>query len=255
MMTEQQPQQINPSEKEGKQDKAERQPRSRRLAYKSVLTAVVVGIVVVSALSLSKIQRQERPLDELQIQDFNTPTREVIKTPVLEVGAAEDKVEQIEQIDQRLTSLFGRIDRGFEAQVAHSAEVKKSLVSMAEGVHAIKLAVAELTESNHVLRQRIDESIARLNSLIKETQKRKVAQKKPVARLKPTPAKAPPFHVDAIDVWDDMTYVAISQAGRVAFLKSGEQQSGWTVTRIDRLKGRVELKGPLGQNHSISLRG
>ncbi|MEW8332029.1 MAG: hypothetical protein AB2692_13915 [Candidatus Thiodiazotropha sp.] len=251
MTTEQQPEQINPSEKESKKDKAERQPRSRRLAYKSVLTAVVVGIVVVSALSLSKIQRQERPLDELQIQDSNTPTREVIKTPVLEVGAAEDKVEQI---DQRLTSLSGRIDRGFEAQVAHSAEVKKSLVSMAEGVHAIKLAVAELTESNHALRQRIDESIARLNSLIKETQKRKVAQKKPVARPKPAPAKAPPFHVDAIDVWDDMTYVAISQAGHVAFLKSGEQQSGWTVAGIDHLKGRVEFKGPLGQNHSISLR-
>ena len=221
MTTEQQPEQINPSEKEGKQDKAERQPRSRRLAYKSVLTAVVVGIVVISALSLSKIQRQEKPADELQIQDSNTQTREVIKTPELEVGADEDKVEQI---DQRLTSLSGRIDRGFEAQVALSADVKKSLASVAEGVRAIKV-----------------------------TQKRKVTQHKPAARPKPAPAKTPPFHVDAIDVWDDMTYVAISQAGRVAFLKSGEQQSGWTVARIDRLKGRVEFKGPHGQNHSISL--
>ncbi|MEW7982095.1 MAG: hypothetical protein G8D58_00795 [gamma proteobacterium symbiont of Phacoides pectinatus] len=250
MTTEQQPEQINLSEKESKQDKAERQPRARRLAYKSVLTAVVVGIVVISALSLCKIQRQERPLDELQIQDSNTPTREVINTPELEVDADEDKVEQI---DQRLTSLSGRIDRGFEAQVAHSADVKKSLASVAEGVRAIKVAVADLTESNHALRQRIDESIARLNTLIKETQKRKAAQQKPAARPKHSPAKTPPFHVDAIDVWDDMTYVAISQAGRVAFLKSGEQQSGWTVARIDRFKGRVEFKGPHGQNHSISL--
>ena len=250
MTTEQQPEQINLSEKESKQGKAERQPRSRRLAYKSVLTAVVVGIVVISALSLSKIQRQEIPLDELQIQDSNTPTREVIKTPELEVGADEDKVGQI---DHRLTSLSGRIDRGFEAQVALSADVKKSLAFVAEGVRAIKVAVADLTESNHALRQRIDDSIARLNTLIKETQKRKVAQKKPAARPKPAPAKTPPFHVDAIDVWDDMTYVAISQAGRVAFLKSGEQQSGWTVAGIDRLKGRVEFKGPHGQNHSISL--
>ncbi|MEW8232472.1 MAG: hypothetical protein AB2745_19275 [Candidatus Thiodiazotropha endolucinida] len=246
MTTEQQPEQINPSEKESKQDKAERQPRSRRLAYKSVLTAVVVGIVVISALSLSRIQRQ----DELQIQDSNTPTREMIKIPELGVGADEDKVEQI---DQRLTSLSGRIGRGFEAQVALSADVKKSLASVAEGVHAIKVAVADLTESNHALRQRIDESIARMNTLIKETQMRKAAQKKPVARPKPAPAKTPPFYVDAIDVWDDMTYVAISQAGRVAFLKSGEQQSGWTVAGIDLLKGRVEFKGPHGQNHSISL--
>ena len=250
MTTEQQSEQINPSEKESRQDKAARQPRSRRLAYKSVLTAVVVGIVVISALSLSKIQRQEKPLDELQIQNSNTPNREVIKTPEPEISPAEDKVEQI---DRRLTSLSGRIDRGFEAQVAHSADVKKSLASVAEGIRAIKVAVADLTESNHALRQRIDESIARLNALIKETQMRKTAQKKPAARPKPAPAKTPPFHVDAIDVWDDMTYVAISQEGRVAFLKSGEQQSGWTVARIDRLKGRVEFKGPHGQNHSVSL--
>ena len=250
MTTEQQPEQINPSEKESKQYKAERQPRSRRLAYMSVLTAVVVGIVVISALSLSKIQRQEKPLDELQIQNSNTQTREVIKTPEPEIDPAEGKVEQI---DRRLRSLSGRIDRGFEAQVALSVDVKKSLASMAEGVLAIKVAVADLAESNHALRQRIDDSIARLNTLIKETQKRKVTQHKPAARSKPAPSKTPPFHVDAIDVWDDMTYVAISQAGRVAFLKSGEQQSGWTVARIDRLKGRVEFKGPHGQKHSVSL--
>ncbi|MEJ1363188.1 MAG: hypothetical protein RPU52_14725 [Candidatus Sedimenticola sp. (ex Thyasira tokunagai)] len=250
MTSEQQPEQINPSEEDAKLDKTERPSRSRRLAYKSVLTAVVVGIVVISALSLSKIQRQEKPLDELQIQDSNTPTQEVIKTPELEVGAAEDKVEQI---DRRLTSLSGRVDRGFEAQVAHSTAAKRSLTSVAESVQAIKVAVADLSESNRTLSQRIDTSIARLNTLINETRKRRVTQKKPAARPKPAPAKTPPFHVDAIDVWNDMTYVAISQAGRVAFLKSGEQQSGWTVARIDRLKGRVEFKGPHGQNHSVSL--
>jgi septal ring factor EnvC (AmiA/AmiB activator) len=250
MTTEHQPEQVIPSEDAPTLDKAEEQPRSRRLAYKSVLTAVVVGIVVISALSFSKIQRQEKPLDELQIQDSNTQTREVIKRPEPEISPAEGKVEQI---DQRLTSLSRRIDRGFEAQIAHSADVKKSLASVVEGVRAIKAAVADIAESNHALRQRIDDSIARLNTLIKETQKRRVAQKKPAARPKPAPAKTPPFHVDAIDVWDDMTYVAISQAGRVAFLKSGEQQSGWTVAGIDRLKGRVEFKGPHGQNHSVSL--
>jgi septal ring factor EnvC (AmiA/AmiB activator) len=250
MTTEHQPEQVIPSEDAPTLDKAEEQPRSRRLAYKSVLTAVVVGIVVISALSFSKIQRQEKPLDELQIQDSNTQTREVIKRPEPEISPAEGKVEQI---DRRLTSLSRRIDRGFEAQIAHSADVKKSLASVVEGVRAIKAAVADIAESNHALRQRIDDSIARLNTLIKETQKRRVAQKKPAARPKPAPAKTPPFHVDAIDVWDDMTYVAISQAGRVAFLKSGEQQSGWTVAGIDRLKGRVEFKGPHGQNHSVSL--
>ena len=250
MTTEQQPEKITPSEEESKLDKSEGQPRSRRLAYKSVLTAVVVGIVAISALSLFVIQRQEKPLDDIQIHESDTPTQAVIKTPEPEVGPTEDKVEQI---DRRLTSLSGRIDRGFEAQLAHSTDVKRSLASVAESVQAIKVAIADLTESNHALSQRIDASISRLNTLIKETQKRKVAQHKPAARPKPTPAKTPPFHVDAIDVWDDVTYVVISQSGRVAFLKSGEQQSGWTVARIDRLKGAVEFKGPVGQNHSISL--
>jgi hypothetical protein len=250
MTTEQQPEQTNPSEQDAKQGKAERRPRPRRLAYKSVLTAVVVGIVAISALSLFVIQRHEKPLDDLQIQESNTQNQAVIKTPEPEISPTEDTVEQF---DRRLTSLSGRIDRGFEAQLAHSADVKQSLASVAEGVQAIKVAVADLTESNNALRQRIDDSIARLNTLINETRKRRVTQHKPAARSKPAPAKTPPFHVDAIDVWDDMTYVAISQAGRVAFLKSGEQQSGWTVAGIDRLKGRVEFKGPHGQNHSVSL--
>ncbi|MES9958702.1 MAG: hypothetical protein ABW086_16790 [Sedimenticola sp.] len=253
MTTEQQPGQFDPSEKaekEGRQDKTERQPGSRRQAYKSILAVVMIAIFVISALSVSKIQWQEQPLDEPQIQDSNPPTLEVLKTPGLEIGVDEDKVGQI---DQRLTSLSVRIDRGFEAQLGHSTDVTKSLAAVAEAVRTIKVVVADLTESNHALRQRIDDAIARLNTLTKETQRRKVAQKKPATRPKPTSAKTPPFHIDAIDVWDDITYVAISQAGRVAFLQSGERRSGWTVTRIERLKGRVELKGPHGQNHSISL--
>ena len=154
MTTEHQPEQVIPSEDAPKLDEAEEQPRSRRLAYKSVLTAVVVGIVAISALSLFVIQRQEKPLDDLQIQESNTPNQAVIKTPEPEIGPAEDKVEQI---DRRLTSLSGRIDRGFEAQLAHSADVKQSLASVAESVQAIKVAVADLAESNHALRQRIDD--------------------------------------------------------------------------------------------------
>ena len=250
MTTEQQPEEIIPPEEAVTLDGSERQPTRRRMAYKSVLAAVVIGIIVIGALSFFVLQQQEKPLDELQVQESILPPQTANKTPGLESGPAED---QIEQIDQRLVSLSGQIDRSFEAQLDHNTDVKQSLASMAEGVHAIKVAVADLTESNHALRERIDDSIAHLNILIKENQKRKVAQKKPAARPKPRPAKTPPFHVDAIDVWDDVTYVAISQTGRVAFLKSGEQQSGWTVARIDRLKGRVEFKGPHGQHHSVSL--
>jgi len=250
MTTEQKPEQVTSSKEAAKLDQAEGQPTSCRMAYKSVLTAVVVGIIAIGGLSIFVVQQQGNPINDIQMQESETPTQAVSKIPSPEVGLTEDKVEQI---DQRLTSLSGRIDRGFETQLAHSTDVKQSLASVAESVRAINVAVADLTESNRALGQRIDASISRLNTLIKETRKRKVAQRKPVARPKPRPAKTPPFHVDAIDVWDDVTYVAISQAGRVAFLKQGEQQSGWTVARIDRLKGRVEFKGPVGQKHSVSV--
>ena len=250
MTTEQQTEPVIPSEEATERDKAEEQPTSRRMAYKSVLIAVVVGIIAIGGLSFFIVQQQANPIDDTQVSEPSTPTQEVIKRPESEMSIAEDKIEQI---DQSLTSLSGRIDRGFEAQLAHRTDVKRSLATLAETVRAIKVAVADLTESNHALGQRIDAAISRLNTLIKETRKRKVVQRKPVARPKPRPAKTPPFHVDAIDVWDDETYVAISQAGRVAFLRSGEQQSGWTVTRIDRLKGRVDLNGPAGQHYSVSL--
>ena len=250
MTTEQQPEPVIPSEEATKRDEAEEQPTSRRVAYKSVLSAVVVGIIAIGGLSFFIVQQPGNPFDDARVPEPGTPMQAVIESPESGVAIAEDKVEQI---DRRLTSLSGRIDRGFEAQLAHSADVKQSLASVAETVRAINVAVADLTKSNQTLSQRIDAAISRLNTLIKETRKRKVVQRKPAARPKPRPAKTPPFHVDAIDVWDDETYVAISQAGRVAFLKSGERQSGWTVARIDRLKGRVEFKGPVGQHHSVSL--
>ena len=91
------------------------------------------------------------------------------------------------------------------------------------------------------------------DTLINETRAPKAVKHKPSARQKSHPVKTPPFQIDAIDVWDDLTYVAISQAGRIAFLKTGEQQSGWKFTHIDRLKGLVNLQDPAGQVHSISL--
>jgi len=250
MTNEQKPEQVTSSEEAAMLDDAEEQPTSRRVAYKSVLTAVVAGIIAIGGLSFFIVRQQGNPIDDVQVLEPSAPTQAVIESQDTVVAVAEDKVEQI---DRRLTSLSGRIDRGFEAQLSHSADVKRSLATVAESVRAIKVAVADLTESNRALGQRIDASISRLNTLIKETRKRKVVQRKPVARRKARPAKTPPFHVDAIDVWDDVTYVAISQAGRVAFLKRGEQQSGWTVARIDRLKSKVEFKGPIGQNHSVSL--
>jgi hypothetical protein len=167
-----------------------------------------------------------------------------------EVAWTEDKYAQI---DRRLASMSGRIDRRFETQQTHSTDVKDSLAAMVESVRTVKVAVTDLAENSKQLSQRLDEAISRLDTLIKDVRKRKVVQRKPTAKPKSRPAKTPPFRIDAIDVWDDVTYVAVSQAGHVAFRKEGEQQAGWTVTHIDRLKGRVDLQGPAGQDHATSL--
>ena len=250
MTTEPRPEQAIPSEDATLSEDAEVPPTSRRVAYKSVLVAAVVGIITVSGLSFF-VERQQRDSSlTVEVPDVSLPTQEATTTTGTEVAQVEDAYKRL---DRRLTSLSNRIDRGFEAQQAHSQAVGQSFTTLTERVRAVNVAVAKLSESNQVLAKRINEAISRLDTLIKVVRKRKVVQHKPPAKPTPRPAKTPPFRIDAIDIWDDMTYVAISQAGRVAFLKAGERQSGWTVTRIDRLKGRVDLTGPAGQVHSVSL--
>ena len=76
---------------------------------------------------------------------------------------------------------------------------------------------------------------------------------KSVTRNKAKPVKKPPFVIDAIDVWDDVSYVAISQAGQVSFLKILDQQSGWTLTQIDHSKEQVSFKGPDDKVYTTSV--
>jgi len=250
MTTDRQPEQAIPSDDTVKPEDVEVQPTSRRVAYMSVLAAVVIGIVTISGLWLFVIRQEENPSQGVAVPDPRIQTHEAIEAIGAEVAWTEDKYAQI---DRRLASISGRIDRGFETQQIHGTDVKDRLAAMAESVRTVKVAVTDLAENNKERSQRLDEAISRLDTLIKDVHKRKVVQRKPPAKPKPRPAKRPPFRIDAIDVWDDATYVAVSQAGRVAFLKAGEQQAGWTVTHIDRLKGRVDLQGPAGQDHATSL--
>ena len=250
MTTDRQPEQAIPSDDTAKPEEVEVPPASRRLAYKSVLATVVIGIITVSGLGLFVIRQEGNPSNAVPVPEPGIQTHEVIEAIGAEVAWTEDKYAQI---DRRLASISGRIDRGIEAQQIHGADVKDRLAAMAESVRTVEAAVTDLAENNKALSQRLDEANSRLDILIKDVSKRKVVQRKTTAKPKPRPAKRPPFRIDAIDVWDDVTYVAVSQAGRVAFLKEGEQQAGWTVTHIDRLKGRVDLQGPAGQDHATSL--
>jgi hypothetical protein len=250
MTTERQLEQPVPSEEEANPDDAEVQLIARRVAYKTVLAAVVIGIITISVLWMFVMRPEGSPVTETLV---TAPDVQVPKDTFAKALPAAKTDPAVESMSRKLVSISGRIDREFEAQQTHSAVVKRELSAMAESLQAIKAALADLGERHKALGQQVSEGTSQLDTLVKEVRALNVVKRKPAASHKPRPVKIPPFHIDAIDVWDDMTYVAVSQTGRVAFLKPGEQQSGWTVTHIDRLKGQVEFQGPAGQVHSVSL--
>ena len=239
MKTEKQLEQPIPSDEAVNPEDAVAQPTSRRVGYKTVLSAVVIGIFTITALWLFVIRQG--------------PDVQVHRDTAATVLPATKTHPAVESIDRKITSISGQIDRSFEVQQIHSAVVKQELTAMANKLRAIKAAIADLGSTHKELDQKISAGLSRLDALTKDVRALKVVKRKPVTRRKPRPIKTPPFHIDAIDIWDDVTYVAVSQAGRRAFLKAGEHQSGWKVTHINRLKGQVDFKGPAGQVHSISL--
>jgi hypothetical protein len=250
MRTETQPEEPIHSEAAAESDDAVVQTTGRRLAYKSVLAAVVVGILTISVLGLF-VMRPEGGLDlEVPVME---PGEQVHEDTAAQALPATQTEPAEASIGRKLASISSRIDRSFEVQQVHSTVVRHELTAMAEGIQSIKAAIADMGKSNQILGRRIGDAASRLDSLTKEIRTLKVVKRKATNRPKPRSVQAPPFQIDAIDVWDDVTYVAVSQAGRVAFLKAGEQQSGWAVIHIDRPKGQVDFKGPAGQAHSVSL--
>jgi|GEM_PF-1141935 hypothetical protein len=222
---------------------------SRRRPYKSVLAAVVIGIVAIGATWLI--------LDQSELHSNETTTKQT-KAPVLPATVVKDfettsDDEPYRRIERRLDALTDRIEHGFESQASQGSELKHRLSVMGDSLRAIETSIAKLNENNRMLAQHIHEATTKLDALAKHVRALEVRKRKAAAKSKPRPAKVPPFRVDAIDVWDDTTYVAISQAGRVAFLKQGDRRAGWSVTRIDRRESRVAFRGPAGQIHSVTL--
>ncbi|MEJ1366458.1 MAG: hypothetical protein RPU32_08035 [Candidatus Sedimenticola sp. (ex Thyasira tokunagai)] len=250
MQSEMHPEQSTLPDEEAIQEDAVAQPTARRIPYKTVLAAVVIGIIAISVLWLLVIRQEGNPATDPMVTEPDIQAQADTEVKGSKVTRSEDKYGVI---DRRLVSMSGRIDRGFEAQQTDNSDAKRKLTVMAKGLKEIKVAISDLRESNKELGRRVSEATSKLETIAKEVRALKVVKRQPKAKPKPRPAKKPPFHIDAIDVWEDVTYVAVSQTGRVAFLKEGEQQSGWKVTHIDRLKGRVDLQGPAGQAHSVSL--
>ena len=226
------------------------EPTARWVAYKPLLVAVVIGVLALSMLWLFVIRQQGIQGDATPATNPDTSVYATPSANGLQISGME---EQIGKIDRGMASISDRIDQGFEAEQSQSVEVQNQLSEISGNIQTIVATIADQRETNQVLGQEIDAAISRLDSFIETFRASKTVERKPAARRKPLPVKAPPFQLDAIDLWDDLSYVAISQEGRVAFLKTGEQHSGWTVTRIDRLNEAVELRGPAGQFHSATL--
>jgi len=250
MTTETQPEQPILSDEEDNLEEVAVQPTPRRMAYKTVLVAVVIGILAISALWVFVTRQEGSPVYEAPVTEHDVQVHEDSVAKVLPAAKADPVVASI---SRKLASMSGQIDRSFEVQQIHSTVVRQKLTAMNNNLQTIKAAIAALGETHKELGRKISAGLSRLDALAKDVRGLKVVKRKAKVKHKPRPVKTPPFQLDAIDVLDDVTYVAVSQAGRVAFLKAGEQQSGWTVTRIDHLKGQVDLRGPAGQAHSVSL--
>lgn len=235
--------QTNPEQPEG-------QAASRQVSYKRVLAAVVLGIITISVIWFFVIRQEEVPSNIALVAVPDTEVHAETNEKGAQVALMADAIGAI---DRRLLSMTSQIEQGFKAQQTSSSTLKHQLSDMSQDIQAIKVRIADQRATNLELGRQINKAISQLDSFVEESRASRVGKPKQTTRHKSRPVKTPPFQVDAIDVWDDQTYVSVSQAGRMAFLATGERQSGWRVTRIDRLKGEVDLHGPAGQVHSVSL--
>ena len=219
--------------------------------HKTFRAAVVIGLVTVGGLSLFLPGQEGRSTDDLM-----APVP--IESPEVAQHASTDSASPqtdptFTAIDRKLDTLTGELHRGFEALGTDRADVKHALSTLAARFDETQAAIVELHHGNEALNTRLAESQTQLKTLGQAVHSLKAVKRQATARKPQHVVSAPPFHIEAIDLWDDLTYVAVSQKGQVFFLKAGEQQSGWTVTHIDRIKGQVGFRGPAGQAYTVSL--
>lgn len=242
-------------------EKTEVQQKSAKSSKKTILVAVVISVITIGTLA---ILRDQVDSSEKEATAVGHNLVALDKTTVGGIGTDIDgivlgKVPQqtggtFEAIEQSIGNLLERISQWFDSLRADHTSMNQELLGLANTVSAINESVAELRKGNEDLKQRIDAAQARLEAIAKDVSGLKIAAKKQVAKRQKHAAAKPPFNIDAIDLWDDAVYVAISQNGRVSFLREGEQRSGWNVAHIDRTKGQVTFHGSAGQDYTASLR-
>ncbi len=234
---------------------AAEKPGMSRSATRSLLTAVVIGVLTIGALVIlpypvggqreASIIEQKAALDEGVAEGATLSGMHIGKDPSPTDTA-------FAMIDRGIEGLSNQIRQGFDSLIIERTGVNPELTSLADGIREIQASVAVLRQGHKALEQRIADTQSRLQVIAKELQGLRIASKKRVPAQRKPAAPVPPFQIEAIDRWDDTDYVAISQGGHIAFLRQGEQRSGWQVVRIDRQKGRVAFRSPDGQDYLVS---
>ncbi len=232
------------------QDTGERSLSRRRMPYKSALAAVVIAVSMIGALWVIKDPSILESVLPPQADEPDAARHAAVDTEDPEVSHNQAELSRIEQ---RLQNLTGRIERAAKARTGWRVELKQRLAAMADTLQQIEQTTADLGESNRTLSAQVGEASRKLDVLAKHLRALRTVKRRRPSKPKPRPARVPPFQVDAIDIWDDTTYVAVSQAGHTTFLKLGDRRAGWSVTRIERVKGKVTFSGPVGQTHTFSL--
>lgn len=234
---------------------------SKRSLRVTLPVAAFIGIVTIGALvfvlgdfgmqvgSTGLVQQAMRTVNGQASEDRRQDADETI------VDSIDEKVLATSRAVLLSTKAISeQVSKGFEALALERANKKQTLTSLGESVRDIRESLVELREKNDVLSERIDDAQSRLQAIARDVRVLKVAQKKRAAAQRKQATSRPPFDVDAIDLWDDSVFVAVSQNGQVAFLREGEQRSGWVVNQIDRSKGQVEFHGPQDQPFVASIR-
>ena len=261
MENETQVEQPDNRERNAAHEKNKVQPNSARSSKKTILIAVLVSVITIGALVALRGQVDSLRNDATAVGHSEAA---IDKTAVSGTGEdidgmfagkdTQQSVGMFEMIERSIENLSQQISQWFDSLRADHSSMNRELSGLANSMSAIHESIAELGKGNEDLKQRIDAAQSQLQAIAKDVRGLKIAAKKQVKKKRKHVAGKPPFHIDAIDLWDDAVYVAISQDGRVTFLREGEQRSGWNVTHIDRAKGQVAFRGPAGQDYSASLR-
>jgi hypothetical protein len=224
-----------------------------RPSRKTVLFAAVVGALTIAALVTLRGQTQ-RADDVSGAAKHTVPARDAgaanLRAPNAEPSLTEDIAEAI--VD-RFEALSDRIEVRLEASAAERASMNQALADLTGGTRSLQASIAELENGRGSIERRIADTHVRLDGVARDVEGIKAPNQARAATQRPRTAGEPPFHVDAIDIWDDVLYVAVSQGGQAAFLRVGERQSGWEVTHIDRSKGEIVFRRPDGQTYTASV--